>query len=809
MPRSCSGTPGWRAVKPLDVQLVDDGVGATGSSGRRSPPQSNAGSRRPPTARHDGRRVAVVADGAVGRAGRVAVARRVDVSVAVDGAGVRVEQQLGRVEAEPVRRGPRARARGSRTAARPARRARSRARRRACARCSRYRGLARRRRRTGRARPARRGCPHREVRRRPSYVAPSVATPAAAATVGADSAGSAGHAHRLLRRPVLARRRACRTGADSGAPHGRVRPARGRRTAVGTIRLDRPPMNALNVAGAGGDPGRRRRGGRARRRPRRRRVRRREGVRGRRRHQGDGRACRTPTWRRARRALQSRSPRSPGSRSRSSRRSPATRSAAAASWRCAADLRVAADDAKLGQPEILLGVIPGAGGTQRLPRLVGPARAKDLIFTGRFVERRGGAARSAWSTRWCRPTTSTTTALATGPRRFVGGPALALRAAKEAIDRGLEVDLDTGLEIERLQFAGAVRDRGPGDRHDVVRRERPRQGRRSSAAEPWPSPTRSRPEPTEVERAWSRPQARQRAVPRLGGDDVRREVVASPSTSAASTTRATGSPHVAGTDGWPYADALEIGCGTGFFLLNLKQAGVLDEGHVTDISPGHGRRSRSATRASSASTSTGRVADAETLPYDDAQLRPRRRARGAAPHPGRRARAARGAAGAAARAAGSCSRGSRPRYGRLVARRLVTADLVGGDPGDALRAAARAVGATSGGARRVVARGCARGRRRPAHLRPGRGSRATCAAGRRGRRADRHRGADGRVVRLAGAHLRARGPARTRLGWGWAMFAYRAGSGCRALDEHVLAQVVPAGLFYNVCVTGVRPPEPA
>ncbi|MGN6576012.1 MAG: enoyl-CoA hydratase/isomerase family protein, partial [Nocardioides sp.] len=50
-----------------------------------------------------------------------------------------------------------------------------------------------------------------------------------------------------------------------------------------------------------------------------------------------------------------------------------------------ADVRFAADDAVLGQPEILLGIIPGAGGTQRLSRLVGPSKAKDLIFTGRFV----------------------------------------------------------------------------------------------------------------------------------------------------------------------------------------------------------------------------------------------------------------------------------------------------------------------------------------------------------------------------------------------------------------------------------------
>ena len=52
----------------------------------------------------------------------------------------------------------------------------------------------------------------------------------------------------------------------------------------------------------------------------------------------------------------------------------------------ACDLRIAADTARVGQPEILLGIIPGAGGTQRLPRLVGPARAKELIWSGRQVK---------------------------------------------------------------------------------------------------------------------------------------------------------------------------------------------------------------------------------------------------------------------------------------------------------------------------------------------------------------------------------------------------------------------------------------
>jgi enoyl-CoA hydratase/carnithine racemase len=51
-----------------------------------------------------------------------------------------------------------------------------------------------------------------------------------------------------------------------------------------------------------------------------------------------------------------------------------------------ADIRIAADDAVFGQPEVLLGIIPGAGGTQRLSRLVGPSKAKDIIFTGRFVK---------------------------------------------------------------------------------------------------------------------------------------------------------------------------------------------------------------------------------------------------------------------------------------------------------------------------------------------------------------------------------------------------------------------------------------
>ena len=127
-----------------------------------------------------------------------------------------------------------------------------------------------------------------------------------------------------------------------------------------------------------------------------------------------------------------------------------------------ADIRIAADDAKLGQPEILLGIIPGAGGTQRLSRLVGPAKAKDIIFTGRFVDA-AEALRIGMVDQVVPAAEVYHTALAWAGQ-FASGPAYALRAAKEAVDSGLETDLATGLEIERLQFAAlfATQDRATG-----------------------------------------------------------------------------------------------------------------------------------------------------------------------------------------------------------------------------------------------------------------------------------------------------------------------------------------------------------
>ncbi|MGW5744897.1 enoyl-CoA hydratase/isomerase family protein [Amycolatopsis sp. NPDC003861] len=117
----------------------------------------------------------------------------------------------------------------------------------------------------------------------------------------------------------------------------------------------------------------------------------------------------------------------------------------------AADWRVAGDNVKVGQPEIQLGVIPGAGGTQRLARLIGPSKTKDLVYTGRFVKAEEAlhlgildqvvapddvyAAAHKWAA------------------QFANGPAIALRAAKAAIDGGLDMDLPNALKLESHLFA--------------------------------------------------------------------------------------------------------------------------------------------------------------------------------------------------------------------------------------------------------------------------------------------------------------------------------------------------------------------
>ncbi|QPP06464.1 enoyl-CoA hydratase/isomerase family protein [Streptomyces bathyalis] len=132
-----------------------------------------------------------------------------------------------------------------------------------------------------------------------------------------------------------------------------------------------------------------------------------------------------------------------------------------------ADIRIAGERAKLGQPEILLGLIPGAGGTQRLARLVGPAKAKDLIFTGRQVK--APEALEIGLVDRVVPDEEVYEQARAWAAQLAKGPAIALRAAKESVDVGLETDIDSGLAVERNWFAGlfATEDRATGMRSFV------------------------------------------------------------------------------------------------------------------------------------------------------------------------------------------------------------------------------------------------------------------------------------------------------------------------------------------------------
>ena len=116
-----------------------------------------------------------------------------------------------------------------------------------------------------------------------------------------------------------------------------------------------------------------------------------------------------------------------------------------------ADFRVSADDARWGQPEILLGIIPGAGGTQRLARLIGPAKTKDLVFSGRFVS--ADEALEIGLVDVVVPAADVFAAAVKLAAKFAKGPALALGAAKAAIDGGLDGSLDAGLRLESHLFA--------------------------------------------------------------------------------------------------------------------------------------------------------------------------------------------------------------------------------------------------------------------------------------------------------------------------------------------------------------------
>jgi enoyl-CoA hydratase len=117
----------------------------------------------------------------------------------------------------------------------------------------------------------------------------------------------------------------------------------------------------------------------------------------------------------------------------------------------ACDIRIASEKAKLGQPETGLGIIPGSGGTQRLPRLIGPSKAKQLIFSGELINAKtaldiGLVDRVVPPDLLMEEAKKMAVTIASKPR-------VALALAKSAITRGLEMDLQDGLSYEIECFA--------------------------------------------------------------------------------------------------------------------------------------------------------------------------------------------------------------------------------------------------------------------------------------------------------------------------------------------------------------------
>lgn len=134
------------------------------------------------------------------------------------------------------------------------------------------------------------------------------------------------------------------------------------------------------------------------------------------------------------------------------------------------DIRIAADHARLGLPEVKLGVIPAAGGTQRLPRLIGESRAKQLIFMAELI-----SAQAALEMGLVNLLTDAASLMPTAigmAQRIAEMPPMAVRLAKRTVNRGMQTDMDSGLEYERYaaSILMASADRAEGMRAFLEKR---------------------------------------------------------------------------------------------------------------------------------------------------------------------------------------------------------------------------------------------------------------------------------------------------------------------------------------------------
>jgi enoyl-CoA hydratase len=120
-----------------------------------------------------------------------------------------------------------------------------------------------------------------------------------------------------------------------------------------------------------------------------------------------------------------------------------------------ADLRIAADNARVGQPEVLLGLLPGGGGTQRLARLIGPARTKDLVWTGRQIRADEALAWGIFDR--VVPADTLEDAALSLASELAASAAVAIGISKRVIDDGLELTLDEGVSLEADGFAAVFR----------------------------------------------------------------------------------------------------------------------------------------------------------------------------------------------------------------------------------------------------------------------------------------------------------------------------------------------------------------